>query len=85
MKARMMLVIVGLLCTDLVGGFIPPQRISIKSPATNEFVSIEKPVAISEPEFSNHDIALDFKVVSRVQDHEGRYHETLVLTIMPSS
>jgi hypothetical protein len=42
-------------------------------------------VAISEPEFGNHDIVLYFKVASRVQDHEGRYHETFVLTIMPPS
>ena len=68
MKARMMLVIIGLPCTGLVGGFIPPQRISIKSPATNGFVSMEKPVAISKTEFGNHDIVLDFKVVSRRTD-----------------
>jgi hypothetical protein len=79
MKARMMLVIIGLPCTSLVGGFIPPQRISIKSPATNGFVSMEKPVAISKPVFGPHDIMLNFKVRTGPQHHEGRYHETLYL------
>jgi hypothetical protein len=64
-------------------GFIPPQRISIKSQVTNGFVPMEKPVVISKTEFGNHDIVLNFKVLTGVQDPEGRYTGTLILTLMP--
>ena len=65
------------------GGFISPHRISIKSQVTNGFVPMEKPVAISKTEFGNHDIVLNFKVMTGVQDPEGRYTGTLILTLMP--
>jgi hypothetical protein len=67
----------------LAGGFIPPGRIFITSPATNGFVSITKPVAISTSMTGSHDVPLNFKVMTGARDHEGRYHEILVLMIMP--
>ena len=67
------------------GGFIPPKRISVKGPATNGFVSMAKPVAVSNPVFGSHNVVLNFRVQTGFQDREGKYAGTLVLTIMPPS
>lgn len=65
------------------GGFIPPERISIKSPTTNGYVTMAKPVAISRPEIGSHDIELDFRLDILPHDPAGRYTGTITFTIMP--
>ncbi|MHC4594670.1 MAG: hypothetical protein ACYS9C_17630 [Planctomycetota bacterium] len=65
------------------GGFIPPEHISVKAPVTSGFVSMEKPVAISETVFGSHDIQLKFRVQTGPQHHQGKYTGILILTLMP--
>ena len=65
------------------GGFIQPERISIKAPTTNGYVTMAKPVAISRPEIGSHDIELDFRLEISPSDHAGRYTGTITFTIMP--
>lgn len=65
------------------GNSIPPERISIKSPATPGFVSMAGPVAISlqaEPEL---DIDLAFRVETLLADLAGTYSGTIIFTIGP--
>ena len=66
-----------------LGAFIPPEHISVKTPVTSGFVSMEKPVAISEPVFGSHNIMLNFRVQTGPQHHEGKYTGTLIITLMP--
>lgn len=66
-------------------GFIPPERISIKSLETNGFVQMNNDVMISKPIFGDHDITLSFRVQTSVEDPEGIYTGTLILTLMPPS
>ncbi len=67
------------------GGYtIPPERILIKAPVTNEeYIRMGKPVVISEPETGSHDIELNFKLQATHFDHAGRYSGTIIFTIMP--
>ena len=65
------------------GSFIPPERISIKSPTTNGYVTMAKPVTISKPEIGSHNIELDFRLELFASDHAGRYKGTITFTIMP--
>ena len=64
-------------------GSIPPERIFIKSPTTNGYVTMGKPVAVSRPETGSHDIELDFRVGILPSDYSGRYTGTITFTIMP--
>ena len=66
-----------------LGSFIPPEHISVKAQVTRGFVSMEKPVAISEPVFGSHNITLNFRVRTGPQHHEGKHTGTLILTLMP--
>jgi len=65
------------------GGSVPPERISIKSPTTNGYVTMAKPVAISMPETGSHDIGLDFRLDILASDYSGRYTGTITFTVMP--
>ncbi len=65
------------------GGFIPPERISVKSPTTNGYVTMARPVVISRPEIGSHDIELDFRLDVFPFDHAGSYRGTVTFTIMP--
>ncbi len=65
------------------GGFVPPERISIKSPTTNGYVTMAKPVVISKPEIGSHDIELDFRLDILSSDRAGQYQGTITFTIMP--
>jgi len=67
------------------GGYtIPPERILIKAPVTNEeYIRMGKPVVISEPETGSHDIELNFKLQATHFDYAGRYSGTIIFTIMP--
>ena len=66
-----------------MGQKITPDRISIKAPITDGFVSMEKPVVISEPQAGSHNIKLDFKLEVNPFEAAGRYEGTLTFTIMP--
>jgi hypothetical protein len=65
------------------GGSISPERIFVKTPATNGFVPIAKPVAISKPAIGSHKIVLDFRVKTQFLDPAGEYTGTVTLTITP--
>jgi hypothetical protein len=66
-----------------MGQKITPDRISIKSSITKDFVSMAKPVMISEPQVGSHNIDLDFKLEVNPFEVAGRYEGTLTFTIMP--
>lgn len=66
------------------GGSISPERIYVKSSATDGFVPIASPVAISKPEIGSHEIVLDLRVETKFFDPAGEYSGTLMLTITPS-
>ncbi len=65
------------------GGFVPPKRISIEAPVTGGFVTMARPVVISNPEPGSHNIALNFRVETGFQDHQGKYTGHLTFTVMP--
>ena len=67
------------------GGFVPPEHISVKAPVTNGFVPMDRPVVISNEGFGSHDIALNFRVQTGPQHHQGRYTGLLIFTILPPS
>lgn len=67
------------------GGSISPERILVKTPVTGQFVTMEKPVFISEPTKGSHKIPLDFKVQTGFVDPAGKYKGTITFTIMPPS
>src|SRR4030042_122609 len=67
------------------GTSIPPERISVKTPATNGYVSMAQPVAISETTMGSHKIELNFRIKTYINDHAGRYSGTLAFTVMPPS
>lgn len=66
-----------------ISGSIPPERIFIKAPTTNGYVTMAKPVAISRPKIGSHNIELDFRLEVFPSDHAGRYTGTITFTIMP--
>ena len=65
------------------GKSITPDRISIKSPITDGYVSMAKPVLISKPEMGSHNIDLSFRLEINPFEAAGRYEGTLTFTIMP--
>ena len=65
------------------GGSISPDRIFVKTPATDGFVTMARPVAISKPTIGSHEIVLDLRVDAQFLDPAGEYTGTLMLTIMP--
>ena len=66
-----------------MGKTITPDRISVKSPITDGYVSMEKPVIISKPHLGSHDINLDFKLEVNPFEIAGQYKGTLTFTVMP--
>lgn len=64
---------------------IPPERVSVKTGFTNGFISMAGPVAISETTMGSHQIKLNFKVATYIQDLAGKYQGNLTLTVMPPS
>ena len=68
------------------GGSISPERIFVNTPATDGFVAMSRPVAISKPKIGSHKIVLDLRVETRkigLLYPAGEYTGTLMLTIMP--
>jgi hypothetical protein len=66
-----------------MGKTITPDRISIKAPITDGYVSMEKPVLISKPEMGSHDINLSFRLEINPFEIAGQYKGTLTFTVMP--
>jgi hypothetical protein len=63
---------------------IEPERIFIKTEATVDFISMEKPVLVSEPAVGSRDIVIDLKVkASGKVERAGRYAGTIAFTILP--
>jgi len=65
------------------GGSISPDNIFVRTPATNGYVAMARPVAISKPTKGSHKIVLDLKVQAQFLYPAGEYSGTLTLTIMP--
>lgn len=65
------------------GKSITPDRISIKSPITDGYVSMAQPVLISKPEMGSHDIDLSFRLDINPFEAAGRYEGTITFTLMP--
>ena len=65
------------------GESISPERIFVKTPATNGFVTMARPVAISTPMEGPHKIVLNLRVQSNFIKPAGEYTGTITLTIMP--
>ncbi|MHC4725970.1 MAG: hypothetical protein ACYS17_01985 [Planctomycetota bacterium] len=66
-----------------MGKTIKPDRVSIKSPITNGFVSMEQPVVISNPEMGSHEIDLSFRLDITTFEAAGQYKGILTFTVMP--
>jgi hypothetical protein len=64
---------------------ITPDRIMVKTETTGVYVSMAKPVAISETTEGSHDIKMNFKIKTDMKDRAGRYSGVLAFTIMPPS
>jgi hypothetical protein len=67
------------------GSIITPDRILVKTSATNGYVSMAQPVAVSQTTEGPHEIKMNFKVKTNIKDFAGRYSGTLAFTIMPPS
>jgi len=67
------------------GNTITPDRISVKTPATKGFVTMARPVSISETTEGSHDITMNFKIETTIKDHAGRYSGSIAFTVMPPS
>ena len=65
------------------GRTILPERISIQTPTTGDFIPMIKPVVISEPAIGNHDVVVKFKVQLDFNDTAGKYSGTIIFTVMP--
>jgi hypothetical protein len=64
---------------------ITPDRVMVKTPTTGGYVSMAKPVAISETTEGSHDINMTFKIKTDIKDPAGRYSGMLAFTVMPPS
>jgi len=65
------------------GGSISPDSIFVKTTATDGFVAMAKPVAISKSTMGSHEIVLDLRVETKSLRPAGEYTGTLMLTVMP--
>jgi len=68
---------------DSHGGTILPERISIQTAATGDFIPMIKPVVISEQAIGSHDILVKFKVNVDFTARAGKYSGNIVFTVMP--
>jgi len=65
------------------GGSISPDNIFVRTPATNGYVAMARPVMISKPKTGSHKVVLDLRVKANFLHPAGEYSGTLTLTIMP--
>jgi hypothetical protein len=66
-----------------MGKTINPDHVSVKSPITNGYVSMAKPVTISKPTMGPHEIDLSFRLDITTFESAGQYKGTLTFTVMP--
>ena len=66
------------------GNEFSQSRVYIKTLATGGFVSLVKPVIISEPTFGTHEIKIDFLVKANGKiDRAGKYSGAIAFTVLP--
>ena len=65
------------------GTSIEPENILVRTPATQGFVAINKPMAISSPTTGSNKIAVDVKVLTKVARSAGEYSGVFTFTIAP--
>ena len=64
-------------------GFIPPERILVRVPETGEYVPMRDPVNITGPMGPGvFDLALNFRVVTDLDNAPGKYTGMFVFTFM---
>ena len=67
-----------------IGGRIDQDRVYIKTTATGGFISLSRPVIISQPAFGSHDIQVDFMVKANGElKRAGKYSGVIAFTILP--
>ncbi len=65
------------------GATIEPENIHVRTSATQGFVAMKKPVAISQPTTGSSEIVVDVKVVTKVMGPAGDYSGVFTFTIAP--
>jgi len=65
------------------GGSIGTDRIAVRTAATDGYVAMNRPVAISKPAFGPHRIVVDVKVDAPVGYPAGDYNGVFTFMIMP--
>ncbi|UCC96734.1 MAG: hypothetical protein JSW66_12920 [Phycisphaerales bacterium] len=65
------------------GGSIEPERVFVRTEATNGFVAIKRPVAISQTAKGSHKIVLDVRVDTPDGAPAGEYSGVFSLMIVP--
>jgi hypothetical protein len=67
-----------------MGAEINQNRVFIKTLSTTGFVSLDKPVIVSEPAFGSHEIKIDFMVKANGEFHRaGTYSGAIAFTVLP--
>ncbi|MBN2590897.1 MAG: hypothetical protein JXA96_13615 [Sedimentisphaerales bacterium] len=67
-----------------MGAEINQDRVFIKTLSTTGFVSLAKPVIVSEPAFGSHEIKIDFMVKANGEfDRAGKYSGAIAFTVLP--
>jgi hypothetical protein len=65
------------------GATIEPQNILVRTSATQGFIAMDKPVAISQPAIGPNKIVVDVKVLTKVLGPAGEYSGVFMFTITP--
>lgn len=65
------------------GASIEPENILVRSSATQGFVAMKKPVAISTPAMGPNKIVVDVKVLTKILGPAGDYSGVFTFTIAP--
>jgi hypothetical protein len=65
------------------GGSIETEQISVRTAATNGYVAMKRPVALSKPANGSHRIVVDVKVDATAGYPAGEYSGVFTLMIMP--
>ncbi len=66
------------------GGSIEPERVSVRTAATDGYVAMKKPVAISQTTKGTHKIVVDVKVDTPAGFEAGKYEGVFTFTVTPS-
>jgi len=64
---------------------IAANNVFVKTPISSNFVSLVKPVQISNTANGSHNIVLYFKVNKVLLSNAGKYQGSLIFTVMPKS